>query len=92
MTEPVPGDLVVRPVRADEADALRRIRLAALLDAPTAFSSTHAEEARLGMDEWRRRAAGTSGAQSFVAVDDDGVLRGLVAGLEPTPTRGQFSS
>jgi hypothetical protein len=35
----------VRRVRADEADALRDIRLRALADTPLAFGSTHAREA-----------------------------------------------
>ena len=39
-------DVTIRRVRADEAMALKAVRLAALADAPTAFGSTYADEAR----------------------------------------------
>src|SRR4051812_6071400 len=45
-------DVGVRRVRADEWATLRRVRLAALLDAPTAFSSTHEMEAERADDDW----------------------------------------
>src|ERR1700755_2085013 len=46
----------VRATTATDWQALREIRLQALLDAPDAFASTHAGEAAFGQDEWRRRA------------------------------------
>lgn len=55
----MPTDLPVRVTIAGEDDwqAVRDLRLAALLDAPDAFCSTHAEE--VGDDEaaWRARAS-----------------------------------
>ncbi len=46
---------------------LRRIRLHALAESPTSFGSTLAEEEAFGDDRWRGRAAGTEGAQLFLA-------------------------
>ncbi len=45
----------VRRLTVADVEQLRRIRLAALLDAPTAFASTHAREVALTEDEWRAR-------------------------------------
>jgi len=53
----VPDDLGVRRLGADEFALLRRLRLAALADAPTMFLETSADAARHSDDEWRARAA-----------------------------------
>ena len=50
-------DVTIRRVRADEAMALKAVRLAALADAPTAFGSTYAGEAQRPDEFWRDRAA-----------------------------------
>jgi GNAT superfamily N-acetyltransferase len=68
-----PGDGVrVRRIRADEADALRAVRLRALADTPLAFGSTHAREAAYPRERWlawaRDSAAGAAHA-TFLAVD-----------------------
>jgi GNAT superfamily N-acetyltransferase len=52
----VPVETIVRRVRPADAGALRDVRLAALLDAPSAFSSTHSIEAALTDDDWQERA------------------------------------
>ena len=49
--------VLVRATTTTDWQALREIRLQALLDAPDAFGSTHAREAAFGEDEWRRRAS-----------------------------------
>ena len=49
--------VLVRATTITDWQALREIRLQALLDAPEAFASTHAGEAALGEDEWRQRAS-----------------------------------
>lgn len=64
---------------------LRDVRLAALLDAPSAFGSTYAAELVLGAAHWderaRRGATGDDDA-TFVA-ELDGRLVGLVAAYRP---------
>jgi len=62
----------VRRIRADEADALREIRLRALADTPLAFGSTHGREATFPDERWlswaRDSAAGAAQA-TFLALD-----------------------
>lgn len=71
-----------RRIRADEGSLLRRVRLAALGDEPTAFGSTHAAEATNSADRWtelaRERSQGPEHA-TFFAVDGCDVV-GLVGG------------
>ena len=81
--------ITVRRVRADEVDAFRRVRLAALLDTPSAFGSTHAAESQMSDDEWTARTAAWATSDDramFLACDGEDVV-GL-AGLfreEPAP-------
>ena len=49
--------VLVRATTTNDWQALRGIRLQALLDAPDAFASTHARETAFGEDEWRQRAS-----------------------------------
>ena len=49
---------MIRRLTVADVALLRRLRLAALLDAPTAFASTHAREAAMTEDEWRSRISG----------------------------------
>jgi GNAT superfamily N-acetyltransferase len=42
----------IRPVEQHEIERLRELRLRALLDAPTAFGSTHADEVGRTLQEW----------------------------------------
>jgi GNAT superfamily N-acetyltransferase len=49
--------VLVRATTTTDWQALREIRLQALLDAPDAFASTHAREAAFGENEWRERAS-----------------------------------
>lgn len=66
----------VRRVEPEEWAELRDVRLRALLDAPSAFASTHAREAAFGEGEWRARI---EGGPWWLAVTG-GVPVGLVAG------------
>lgn len=63
-----------------EADwqELKRVRLAALLDAPTAFGVSHASAAAYTDDAWRDRAAG-HGPARYVLAFQDGAAVGIVA-------------
>lgn len=79
--------VTVRRIRPDDADLLKRVRLAALLDTPSAFARTHAEESGYPDEEWRRRAADwSSGDEGMTAFAElDGEIVGLVGGHRPTP-------
>jgi GNAT superfamily N-acetyltransferase len=55
----------VRRIRPDEGPLLKQVRLAALADAPGAFSATYADEAAFDDGVWDERAARG-------ATDDDG--------------------
>ena len=75
----------MRRIRPDEGDALRSIRLAALVDTPSAFGSTHAAEVDLPPVHWSARAAASAdgtGSATFVAVDG-GTFVGMVAAYRP---------
>lgn len=75
----------VRRVRADEGVVLKAVRLAALLESPSAFGSTHRAEAAEPDEHWASRAElGASGARraTFFAVAADTVI-GIVAGYRP---------
>ena len=80
-------DVTVRRVRADEGPVLMAVRLAALLESPSAFGSTHAAEVAEPDRHLASRAAlGASGAYSatYFAVADQSVV-GIVAGYRPDP-------
>jgi len=84
----------VRRVRADEADALRDLRLRALADTPLAFGSTHAREAAYPPERWttwaRESAAGPSQA-TFLAFDRAGMPVGLAfAVVDPDGQRAHL--
>jgi GNAT superfamily N-acetyltransferase len=68
--------MVIRRIGDDEWEAWRALRLAALADAPWAFSSTVAGESALTDEEWRERTrllAGGDARAMFVA-DEAGAL------------------
>ncbi len=77
----MPG-VQIRRIRSDEWEALRDIRLRALLDTPDAFGSTHEQEAVDPEDAWRDWTAnGAEGGDGFTAVAlDGGAWIGLAVG------------
>ena len=85
------------PITPEHVDAFKRTRLAALLDSPRAFGSTHASESLLTDEQWRERAAKWTreNAVAFIAWDD-GVDEacGIVAGMRDAddPTLGYLMS
>ncbi|HEX6472381.1 MAG TPA: GNAT family N-acetyltransferase [Streptosporangiaceae bacterium] len=73
----------LRRIRPDEGELLRRLRLGALADVPSAFDSTLTRERELPAAEWHRRArAGAEGDSAVTFVVEDGTeVVGLVTGL-----------
>lgn len=72
----------IRRIGPDDADILRSLRLAALSDAPSAFSSTYTNESSRSLLEWAERAhAGAVGFDraTFFAFDS-GEPVGIVGG------------
>src|SRR5436190_1150340 len=74
--------VLVRATTTTDWQALREIRLQALLDAPDAFASTHARETAFGEDEWRRRASRDG---SFIAFLPEVCPAGLGSGYLAEP-------
>ncbi len=74
--------VLVRATTTTDWQALREIRLQALLDAPDAFASTHAREAAFGEDEWRERASRDG---SFIAFLPEVCPAGLGGGYLAEP-------
>jgi ribosomal protein S18 acetylase RimI-like enzyme len=75
----------VRQIRPGDWEALRRLRLRALADAPGAFASTLAAELGFSDDVWRQRAGDDRAAATFVAGEggaDIGLAR-IFAEAEP---------
>jgi len=82
----------VRRARADEWQALREIRLAALTDSPDAFGSTLAEERDAHEERWRGWITGEGWAGNVATFIADGPDRflGMATGFQPgdRPTIG----
>lgn len=72
--------MIVRPTTEADWETLREVRLAALLDAPTAFGLTHATAAAYGEEQWRDRAAGRTRAEYLLAFAD-GEAAGMIGGF-----------
>jgi ribosomal protein S18 acetylase RimI-like enzyme len=74
-------------VRADEGPALKEVRLAALLESPSAFGSSHAAEVDQPDDHWASRASlGASAERSvtYFAIVNQSIV-GIVSGYRPDP-------
>jgi GNAT superfamily N-acetyltransferase len=77
----------VRRIEPGEGEVLRELRLAALADTPSAFSSLYAEEASRTSAEWTELAQlGADGfdRSTFLAFDEGGAV-GIVGGYRPDP-------
>jgi ribosomal protein S18 acetylase RimI-like enzyme len=55
--------MIIRPTTEDDWTALKAIRLAALLDAPTAFGVSHQAAAAQTEAQWRERAAAATASR-----------------------------
>jgi ribosomal protein S18 acetylase RimI-like enzyme len=65
----------IRPTTEDDWAALKAVRLAALLDAPTAFGVSHRSAAAYTEAQWRERAA-VGGTAFWLAFDSGGNSNG----------------
>ncbi|WP_290606942.1 hypothetical protein [Janthinobacterium sp.] len=75
--------LRIRPATAADGPALKSTRLAALLDAPTAFGASHASAASFSDAHWQQRASPTPQCTFFLAFDAEqtiGLAAQVVAG------------
>jgi len=71
--------MIIRPTCEADWETLKSIRLAALLDAPTAFGVSHRTAATYTEAEWRERAA-VGGTAFWLAFDDSGKPAGMIGG------------
>lgn len=77
--------LIIRYTTEQDWPELKRIRLAALLDAPTAFGVTHASAVAYSDAGWQDRAAGRGPARFLLAFDGDhavGIVAHIAAGQD----------
>lgn len=85
--------VLVRPVRVEEGPLLRQLRLAALLESPTAFARRYEDEVTYPSSFWaeraRAQAAGESSAGFFAL--RDATPCGLVAAVDEGERVGLFS-
>ena len=65
------SNIHIRPTTASDWPALKATRLAALLDAPTAFGASHASAASFSDTDWQQRAISTAQRTFFLAFDGD---------------------
>ena len=76
---------VIRRLEPADVELLKRLRLAALLDAPSAFGSSHEREVAFADDEWRWRLR-PEGHPTFVwgdATSSDGMVVAVRHSDEP---------
>ena len=78
----------IEPITRQNALAFKAVRLRALQDSPTAFSSTYADESRDTDEDWLQRADRWNGARStsFLALDCDmpcGIVGGFLDREDP---------
>jgi RimJ/RimL family protein N-acetyltransferase len=71
--------MIIRPTTEHDWAALKAVRLAALLDAPTAFGVSHQTAAAYSEAQWRERAAGAAGPGFWLAHKDDAPV-GMIGG------------
>ncbi len=72
--------MIIRSTTEADWETLKEIRLAALQDAPTAFSLTRATAAAYSDEQWRDRASGRTRVEYLLAFVD-GVGAGMSGGF-----------
>ncbi len=77
--------VLVRETVMADCQAWRDIRPQALRDAPDAFSSTYAEQKRLGADHWRQRVAGGGLFLAWIPEVSTAEPAGMAGGYQAAP-------
>lgn len=72
------AEVAIRTTREEDWPSLKAVRLASLLDAPTAFGVSHQTAAAYTDQQWRERAAGPHPAFWLAFVDGEPV--GIIGG------------
>jgi ribosomal protein S18 acetylase RimI-like enzyme len=72
--------MMIRRTTEEDWEVLKEIRLASLLDTPTAFGVSHATAAANSDAQWRDRASGRGPAEFLLAIVND-VVVGMVGGV-----------
>ena len=75
----------VREIGPDDWQAMRDIRLEALRDAPSEFTSTYEREAILTQADWRRRICAGGSFLAYLPEIDAAAPVGIIAGVEAGP-------
>jgi GNAT superfamily N-acetyltransferase len=85
--------IVIERITPQTALVFKDVRLRALRDAPTAFSSTHAKESQYPDEEWLKRSVrwSSDGFVAFLAMDGD-VGCGIVGAYEENAPCAQVIS
>jgi len=77
--------ILVRETTTSDWQAWRGIRLHALRDTPDAFSSTYADQVRLGEDHWRQRVGGGGMFLAWIPEVSTSEPAGMAGGYQETP-------
>lgn len=77
--------MLVRRLTPRDAAAYRTLRLAGLAEAPTAFASSHAEEAAWPIEVYAERLAGRADRGSFGAFEGETLVGVVTLGREDRP-------
>jgi ribosomal protein S18 acetylase RimI-like enzyme len=72
--------MIIRRTTEEDWEILKEIRLASLLDAPTAFGVSHASAAAYSDAQWRDRASGRI-QSAYLLAFVNGVAASMVAGV-----------
>ena len=81
----------IKRITPETAFVFKRVRLRALAESPTAFSSTYARESQFADEEWRRRAERCSGdgKDAMFLAFEDYVLCGIAGTLRDMENEGR---
>jgi ribosomal protein S18 acetylase RimI-like enzyme len=82
--------IAIEPLKVEAAFILKDLRLRALLDTPSAFSSTYEKEAAFSDQDWRDRAIQWSGGGAITYIArDDGDTCGIVGAFRDPDDAGR---